>query len=56
MTTPKKYKKRPVEIEAMQLIGVAGDMAQVLDWLAAGVPLRRPQKPLWRRLRRLRTN
>ena len=35
MTTPKKYKKRPVEIEAMQLIGVAGDMAQVLDWLAA---------------------
>ena len=37
MTTPKKYKKRPVEIEAMQLIGVAGDMAQVLDWLAANL-------------------
>ena len=32
---PKKFKKRPVVIEAMQLIGAAGDTAQVLDWLAA---------------------
>ena len=30
-----KYRKKPVEIEAMQLIGAAGDTAQVLDWMAA---------------------
>ena len=35
MTTTKRYRKRPVEIEAMQLIGSAGDTARVLDWLAA---------------------
>ena len=37
MNTPKKFKKRPVVIEAMQLIGAAGDTAQVLDWLAANL-------------------
>ena len=31
----KKYQKKPVVIEAMQLIGSPGDTAQVLDWLAA---------------------
>ena len=56
MNTPKKFQKKPVTIEAMQLIGTSGDAADVIYWLAAGVPLRRPQKPLWRRLRRLRTN
>ena len=56
MNTPKKFQKKPVAIEAMQLIGTSGDAADVIYWLAAGVPLRRPQKPLWRRLRRLRTN
>ena len=35
MIEAKKFKKRPVVIEAMQLIGAAGDTAQVLDWLAA---------------------
>ena len=35
MIEAKKFKKRPVAIEAMQLIGAAGDTAQVLDWLAA---------------------
>ena len=35
MNTPKKYRKKPVEIEAMPLIGAAGDTAQVLDWMAA---------------------
>ena len=34
---PKKFKKRPVVIEAMQLIGAAGDTAQVLDWMAANL-------------------
>ena len=32
---PLKYRKKPVEIEAMQLVGTAGDTAQVLDWMAA---------------------
>ena len=35
MNTPKKFQKKPVAIEAMQLIGTAGDTAQVLDWMAA---------------------
>ena len=35
MSKPLKYMKKPVEIEAMQLIGAAGDTAQVLDWMAA---------------------
>ena len=35
MIEAKKFKKRPVVIEAMRLIGAAGDTAQVLDWLAA---------------------
>ena len=33
----KKYQKKPVVIEAMQLIGAAGDTAQVLDWMAANL-------------------
>ena len=37
MSKPLKYRKRPVVIEAMQLIGAAGDTAQVLDWLAANL-------------------
>lgn len=34
-----KYRKKRtnVEIEAMQLIGTAGDTAQVLDWMAANL-------------------
>ena len=35
MSKPLKYRKKPVEIEAMQLVGTAGDTAQVLDWMAA---------------------
>lgn len=35
MSKPQKYRKKPVEIEAMQLIGTAGETAEVLDWLAA---------------------
>ena len=36
MSTPLTYRKKPV-VEAMQLIGAAGDTAQVLDWLAANL-------------------
>ena len=35
MSKPLKYRKKPVEIEAMQLVGTAGDTAPVLDWMAA---------------------
>ena len=37
MSKPRKYRKKPVVIKAMQLIGAAGDTAQVLDWLAANL-------------------
>ena len=37
MSKPLKYRKKHVIIEAMQLIGAAGDTAQVLDWLAANL-------------------
>ena len=37
MSKPLKYRKKPVVIEAMQLIGAAGDTAQVLDWMAANL-------------------
>lgn len=33
MTTPKTYRKRPVEIRAMRLIGTAKDTAQVTAWM-----------------------
>jgi hypothetical protein len=33
MTTPKKYIRKPEQIEAMQLIGCASDTAKVCDWL-----------------------
>ena len=36
MSKPLTYRKKPV-IEAVQLIGAAGDLAQVLDWLAANL-------------------
>ena len=36
MSKPLKYRKKPV-VEVMQLIGAAGDTAQVLDWLAANL-------------------
>lgn len=32
-TTPKTYRKKPVEIEAMRLIGSAGDTLQVGHWM-----------------------
>ena len=34
MSKPLTYRKKPVVIEAMQLIGTARDTVQVLDWLA----------------------
>lgn len=37
MSKPLKYCKKPVEIEAMQFVGSAGDTAHVLDWLAANL-------------------
>lgn len=33
MTTPKTYRKRPVEVRAMRLIGTAGDTAHVTAWM-----------------------
>ena len=33
MTTPKTYRKRPVEIRAMRLVGTAGDTAHVTAWM-----------------------
>lgn len=33
MTTPKTYRKRPVEVRAMRLIGTAGETAQVTGWM-----------------------
>ena len=36
MSKPLTYRKKPV-VEVMQLIGAAGDIAQVLDWLAANL-------------------
>lgn len=32
-TTPKTYRKKPVEIEVMRLIGSAGDTLQVGHWM-----------------------
>ena len=36
MSKPLTYRKKPV-VEVMQLIGAAGDLAQVLDWLAVNL-------------------
>lgn len=33
MTTPKTYRKRPVEVRAMRLVGTAGETAQVTGWM-----------------------
>ena len=36
MSKPLTYRKKPV-VEVMQLTGAAGDIAQVLDWMAANL-------------------
>ena len=33
MVTPKKYKKKPVEIEAIQFVGSSMDAIDVVEWL-----------------------
>ena len=37
MSNPKKYRKKPVEIEAMQLVGNAGETARVTDWMQSNL-------------------
>lgn len=36
MTTPAKYRKKPVEIEAWQWDGTAAAAGPILDWILAG--------------------